>query len=409
MHDAYLRIFRRLGLEAFAVDADPGAIGGSGSHEFMVAADVGEDTILFEPGCGYAANLEKASSRLTPPLTGDQEPIRPMQRVETPDIRTCEQLHAFFPAVPVYRMVKTLIVLAVYADREELWAVLMRGDQEVNEIKLQNRLGALTVRMASDREVIEATGAEPGFAGPVGLPSQVRVLADESVRGMRNVLCGVNTTGYHALDVNFGVDFPEPQFADVRLARAGEPCVVNGEPLQQRRGIEVGHIFKLGTKYSAAMKATFMDRNGTERPYVMGCYGIGVSRVAAATIEQCHDTNGIVWPVSIAPYEVAVIPILPSSAAHLDPSMELYRALRKAGIDVLLDERDTKAGVRLKDADLIGFPYTVVVGREFESTGRVEVKRRDALADVRRLTIAEAVEALVAEIQERRTSAPLER
>jgi prolyl-tRNA synthetase len=320
MRLAYHRIFASMGLEAFGVDADPGDIGGSGSMEFMAPADTGEDIILYEPSSGYAANVEKACSGFEPPY---DEPERALRVVETPDIRTCEELHTFFPDLPESRMVKTLLFKALHVDEEVLWAALIRGDQEANEIKLRNHTGGLALRMLTAEEIRSYTGASQGFAGPIGIPAEFSVVADETVRGMKNLLCGVNETDKHALDVNIGRDFPEPQYADFRTAREGEPGPVSGEPLQCKKGIEVGHIFKLGTKYSAAMDAVFMNENGKPQPFVMGCYGIGVSRVVAAAVEQHADDRGIVWPVPLAPFEVAVSCLKPKDSDLLTAAESL--------------------------------------------------------------------------------------
>jgi prolyl-tRNA synthetase len=372
---AYERIFQRCGLEAFGVDADPGDIGGSGSMEFMVAADAGEDAILIEEGGDYAANVEKASSRVAPPVSAGDAPLS-MRRESTPGVRTVQQLTEFFPEITAERMVKTVLCKAVHIDNEVPWAVLIRGDQEVNEVKLRNHTGGLTVTMLTDAEISSFTGAEPGFAGPVGLPKSVQVIADDSVRGMVNVLCGANETDVHLLDVNLGRDCPMPEFADLRLARVGEPGPRTGAPLIERRGIEVGHIFKLGTKYSAAMGATFADTNGKPQPFVMGCYGIGVSRVAAAAVEQRSDDKGIVWPIPIAPFEVVVAPLKVQDAAQMGAAEEIYNALKAAGVDALLDDRKMGAGAKLKDNELMGFSVMVVVGRGLAKDGTVEVRNR---------------------------------
>ena len=265
---AYVRIFQRCGLEAFGVDADPGDIGGSGSMEFMVAADAGEDAILIEEGGDYAANVEKASSQVAPSPSVGEAP-RPMRRESTPGIKSVQQLTEFFGELSADRMVKTVLCKAIHIDSEQPWAVLIRGDQEVNETKLRNHTGGLAIQMLTDAEIVAITGAEPGFAGPVGLPDTVSVVADHTVAGMVNVLCGANETDVHLLDVNLGRDCPTPDFADLRTARAGEPGPRTGAPLVERRGIEVGHIFKLGTKYSAAMECTFTNDNGKPQPFVM--------------------------------------------------------------------------------------------------------------------------------------------
>jgi len=374
MRIAYHRIFARLGLEAFGVDADPGDIGGSGSMEFMLAADAGEDAILIEESSGYAANTEKASSRIEPA----NEPVEQLALhiEDTPDVRSCAELHRFFPEVTEARMVKTVLLKAIHTDHEQLWAALIRGDQEVNEIKLRNHTGGLSLEMLKDEEIETHTGAKQGFAGPIGLPSTFRVVADESVRGLCNFLCGVNQTDKHALDVNWTRDVTPPDFADFRLARAGEPGPIDGTPLSLRRGIEAGHIFKLGTKYSAAMGATFMDENGREKPFVMGCYGIGVSRIAASAVEQNADDKGIVWPTPIAPFEAVVAALNVKDAALVALAEELYEQLRAAGVDVLLDDRKLSPGARMKDLELLGFPYAALVGRSYTKEGTIEVRTR---------------------------------
>jgi prolyl-tRNA synthetase len=374
MATAYRRVFHALGLAAFAVEADSGGFGGSGSAEFMLPAEAGEDAILFEEGSGYAANTEKAVSRFDPPAGADEE-LRPTRIEPTPDVRTCEQLFAFFPDVPLHRMVKTLMYKAIHADREELWACLIRGDQEVNEVKLRNHTGGLTVEMLTEEEITRLTGAQQGFAGPIDLPDAFSLVADETVRGMRNLLCGLNRTDQHALDVNIGRDFDEPEYADLRLARAGEPGP-GGEPLKLKRGIEAGHIFKLGTKYSAAMGATFMDRTGKPRPLVMGCYGIGVSRAVAAAVEQHADERGIVWPLPLAPYEVVVAVLKPKDAGLMTLGEELHDTLEKCGMETILDDRQMSPGSKMRDLELLGFPWVVIVGRDYKVNGQVELKTR---------------------------------
>jgi len=372
---AYHRIFAAMGLEAFGVDADPGDIGGSGSMEFMLPADTGEDTILYEESSGYAANVEKANSRCSEPQ-GSDEAARALRIGDTPNIRSCDDLHGFFPDVPVGRMVKTVLFMAVHTDDEVPWAALIRGDQEVNEVKLKNHTGGLGLRMLTDAEIEEHTGAAQGFAGPIGLSDSFTLVADVSVRGMTNLLCGLNQTGKHALDVQIGRDFPEPDFADFRLAREGEPGPVDGQPLKMKKGIEAGHIFKLGTKYSSAMDATFMDETGKPKPLVMGCYGIGVSRIVAAAVEQYADDKGIVWPVPLAPFE-AVVAVLKAKDEDMIAAGEgLYQELLALGIDTMFDERKMSPGAKMKDLELLGFPYVVLVGRDFASEGLVELRNR---------------------------------
>jgi prolyl-tRNA synthetase len=391
---AYVRIFKRCGLEAFGVDADPGDIGGSGSMEFMVAADAGEDAILIEEGADYAANVEKASSRVSPAPSQGEEP-REMRRESTPGVRTVAQLESFFPETTADRMIKTVLCKAVHVDHAQPWAVLIRGDQDVNEIKLRNHTGGLTIQMLSDAEISALTGAQPGFAGPVGLPAAFKVVADQSVKGMANVLCGANETDVHLLDVNLGRDCPMPDLADVRLARVGEPGPLTGAPLIERRGIEVGHIFKLGTKYSSAMGAVFANQNGKPSPFVMGCYGIGVSRVAAAAVEQQADDRGIVWPIPIAPFEVAVAPLKVQDEAQLGAAEAIYNELTAAGIDVLIDDRKMGAGAKLKDLELMGFSVLIVVGRGLQKDGSVEVRNRTTGDEKVEMPLSEAPRAVV--------------
>lgn len=374
MRVAYQRIFERCGLQYTIVQADAGAIGGSATEEFMVNAETGEDTILVSEDGAYAANVEKAESHLTAGEPGGAP--KPMHLEYTPGDKSVEQLSKRFGLHPS-RMVKTVLFRAVYSDREETVAVLMRGDLEVNEVKVANALSAVAVELADDARVRAATGAEPGFAGPVGLSATVKILADLSARGMTNFLCGANKTDHHLLDVNFGRDLPEPVFRDLRRARAGDLCI---EPsrgkLRETRGIEVGHIFQLGTKYSTAMGAFFVDDKSQERPFVMGCYGIGVSRVAAAAVEQNHDKDGICWPAPIAPWQVHVVCVNPEDRAQFECAERVERDLEAAGVDVLLDDRaKVSPGVKFKDADLVGMPVRVVAGRDSKD-GLVEIKSR---------------------------------
>lgn len=394
MRVAYHRIFGRCGLEAFGVDADAGDIGGSGSMEFMLAADAGEDAILLESSSGYAANVEKASSQFAAPVSEEAKALR---IEDTPNIRTCADLEAFFPDVPTDRMVKTILFKAIHTDHEQLWAALIRGDQEVNEIKLSNHVGGIELKMLTTDEIHQNTGAAQGFAGPIGLPDTFEIVADETVRGMSNLLCGVNQTDKHALDVQIGRDFAEPTYGDFRLAREGEPGPRNGDPLELRRGIEVGHIFKLGSVYSEPMGATFMDQNGRAKPFVMGCYGIGVSRTAAAAVEQFADEKGIVWPVPIAPFEVAVAFLTKKNEETIAAAEACYEELKAAGIDVLLDDRKMSPGAKMKDLELIGFPYAVLFGRTFEKEGLVELRTRQGnlAVNVEPAAVANQVIALV--------------
>ncbi|MCA9759174.1 MAG: proline--tRNA ligase [Candidatus Eisenbacteria bacterium] len=391
MNRAYHRIFQRCGLDFVAVDADAGAIGGSGSQEFMVVADNGEDTILIAEDGSYAANVEKADSLLPP--AADAGPPCPLRKESTPSIRTVDELCEFF-ALPAARMAKTLLYKVTFSDRDETIAVMMRGDLEINEIKLVNALGAVAVSLAAEDEVRSVTNAEVGFAGPIGLPEEVRVLADLSVRGMTNLLVGCCETDFHCLDANPGRDFPEPEYHDLRRARAGEASPTNPDvKLVEKRGIEVGHIFKLGTKYSEAMHATFLDQDGKQKPFVMGCYGIGISRTAAAAVEQNFDEAGIIWPQPIAPFEVVVTILDGKKREQVEAGGLVYDVLRSAGVDVCLDDRVMSPGVKFKDLDLLGFPIRIIVGRR-AGEGIVEFSRRSSREEKSEVAVGDVVEAV---------------
>ncbi len=375
MKEAYFRIFSRMGLEALGVEADPGDIGGSGSMEFMIAANTGEDTILIEEGTGYAANVEKAVSRLEPPVSAGDE-LKPLEIRDTPNIRTCEQLRDFFDGFAVERMIKTILYKLMYAEEEKYCAVLMRGNKEINEVKLKNHFGCLAVKMLAGEEIQALTGAEMGFAGPIGLNPRFHLLADESVRGMRNVICGVNQNHKHALHANIDRDFTPKEYVDVRMAVAGDPGPVEGKPMIVKKGIEVGHIFQLGTKYSEPMQAKFLSKDGKQAVFHMGCYGVGVSRLAAAAVEQTATEQGFVWPAAIAPFHVAVTCLAGKDQAAVAATDQLYRDLQAKGFDVLLDDRDLTVGVRLKDLELMGIPSMILIGKKWKESGEAEIKIR---------------------------------
>ncbi len=373
MKAAYHRIFKRLGLRYVVVDADSGAIGDGGSQEFMVTAEAGEDELLLCEAAGYGANVEKAIG-IIPPAPEGGEP-RPMRKESTPDIKSVEQLCEFFDMTAA-SMVKTVLYKAVFSEDEKVVAVLMRGDRKINEVKLENRLGCLALHMADDETIRRVTGADPGFAGPVGLSQEVLVLADESTRRMTNVLCGCNENDFHLLDVNLGRDCPEPEYLDLMVAEPGDRCVLDDTlELTVVRGIEVGHIFKLGTKYSESMGLQFMGKDGKKHPALMGCYGIGTTRIAAAAVEQNHDEDGIVWPYSIAPFHVVLTVAGKKDKTGITACEDLYTSLMEAGKDVLLDDRDLGLGARLKDAELMGIPFRILFGRGFKE-GKVEIKCR---------------------------------
>ena len=372
MHDAYVKIFNRCGIDAKCVAADSGAIGGSNSAEFMVKSEVGEDDVVFCTCCDYAANIEKAPST---PEVAEAEELKEMIKTETPNIRTIEELVKFFNTTEK-KFAKTLIFNA----DGKIVAVMVRGDREVNEVKVSNALGGIVdLNMATAEEVFAATNAGVGFAGPVGIKVDT-LLVDEEVSKMFNFVVGANETGYHLENVNYGRDF-EGTVGDFRNITIGEKCPECGGEVTIARGTEVGHIFKLGTKYSEAMNATFIDENGKNVPFVMGCYGIGVTRTMASIIEQHHDENGIIWPLSVAPYHVSVIPVNIKDEVQMEIANKLYNELRAMGVDAILDDRNERPGVKFKDSELIGIPMRVTVGKKI-SDGEVEFKLRDGEMEV---------------------------
>jgi len=382
MYEAYKAIFTRCGLTFRPVEADTGLIGGTSSHEFMVLADTGEEGIAVCDACDYAANIERAElqehAHKPPPET-----LREKRRVPTPGKKTVEEVTAFLK-VPATQLVKTLL----YRADGKTVAVLIRGDHEVNEVKLRKALGATDLVMADAATVEKLTGAPVGFAGPLGL-SGITMLADLAVKPLTNVVVGGNATDTHWVDVTPGRDFTPDRYADIRNAMAGDACPRCAKPLRIVRGIEVGHVFMLGTKYSEKMKATYLDKQSQERLIVMGCYGIGVGRTAAAAIEQNHDAKGGIWPAPIAPFHVHVLP-LADKGKVLEAAIAIETELEKAGVEVLVDDRDERPGVKFNDADLIGCPYQVVIGEKNLSQGLMELKERRA-GTVTKLTPADVV------------------
>ncbi|WP_462326829.1 proline--tRNA ligase [Desulfobaculum sp.] len=371
MFEAYKRIFARMGLRFSPVEADSGAIGGSFSHEFMVFADTGEDTIAVCHGCGYAANLEKAEVCAACEPCG--ETCDAIEDVETPNQHTVEEVAAYLGVTPD-RIIKTLL----YDVGGEAVAVLVRGDRELNEVKLKNALGSQEdPAMASPEQVREWSGAPVGFAGPVGIKVS-RILADNELQGGTDYVAGANKGDTHIRHLDLSRDVKVDAFADLRVITESDPCPRCGGALELTKGIEVGHVFKLGTKYSESLGATFLDENGKEKTMIMGCYGIGVSRVVAACIEQNHDKDGIAFPPPIAPYEATVVCLDPRKEDILGKAEEIYEMLRSWGMDVLLDDRDERPGVKFKDADLMGMPMQIVVGGKGLKKGIVEVKDRRA-------------------------------
>ncbi len=370
MYEAYGKIFKRCGLTFTVVEAETGLIGGSASHEFMVLAETGEEIIVSCQSCDYAANIQKAEAKSTRPRARDsKKTLKPLKKVETPDMKTVEAVTQFLKVRP-QDLVKTLI----FETDQGVVAGLIRGDHEINESKLEKLLGCGEAKLASDDVVYRATGAPKGFAGPIGL--SVKVIADYSVEPMVDFVTGANEDDAHYINVNLGRDVKVDQFADVRMIKEGDRCPRCGKSLSFSRGIEVGHIFKLGTKYSKTLKATYLDENGQEREIVMGCYGIGVGRTAAAAIEQYHDEDGIIWPMPIAPFQVVVVPVNNKIESLMETAEGIYRLLSGNGVDVLLDDRDSTPGVKFKDADLIGIPLRITLGEKNLKRGLVEIRRR---------------------------------
>lgn len=367
MYDAYSQIFSRCGLEFRPVEADPGAIGGSGTHEFMVIADSGEAAIAYCDGCDFAANVEKAELL---PLTSVAEAEKPLEKVATPGQKTINAV-AEYLSLSADRLIKSL---AFVTEKGPILA-LVRGDHEVNEIKLANLLNVLQLEMAGEKEIQSLFHSEPGYIGPVGL-SNVTIVADASVMNMVNAVCGANAADQHLVNVMPLRDIKPTHVADIRLIREGDPCPRCGAPVKTARGIEVGQVFKLHTKYSQALDATYLDENGQERLMVMGCYGVGVSRTMAAAIEQHHDADGIIWPASIAPYQVVIVPINTKDEPQMTMAEQIYRELSAAGVEVVLDDREERSGVKFKDADLIGYPLRITVGPKALKENSVELKVR---------------------------------
>ncbi|MCI7540720.1 MAG: proline--tRNA ligase [Veillonellaceae bacterium] len=371
MYDAYSKIYTRMGLEYRPVEADSGAIGGGHSHEFTVLADAGESNIAYCSQCDYAASDEKAELK---PETMPAEEALPLEKVSTPGTNTIESLCDFLK-IPAG---KTIKAVAYQTDTDELVLVFIRGDHDVNEVKVLNQIeGALELRMA-DEDVIQAAGGCPGFMGPIGIKKGTHVFVDASVMNVQNGVTGANEKDVHYKNVNPQRDFDKDAIviSDFRMVREGDPCPHCGAPMKMTRGIEAGQVFALGTKYSASMGATFLDEQGKEQPLWMGCYGIGVGRTMAAAIEQNNDKDGIVWPRAIAPFEVVVAVVNAKKDDQLAYGEEIYKECQAAGIDTLLDDRKERAGVKFKDCDLIGYPLRVTIGPKAVEGDTIEIKVR---------------------------------
>lgn len=390
MYDAYKRIFDRCGVQNFPVEADTGVIGGSLSHEFMVPAETGENDVVFCDGCGYAANIEKAASGI--PKTEARDIGAAIEKFATPGVVTIDALTKAPFSIPANRQVKTLVYVA---DSKPV-IILIRGDDQLNEAKLAGVIGTTNFRAATAEEIFAALGAHPGSLGAVGA-KDLPVYADLRLVGANAMTTGANEDGFHLRNVSLERDIVVVKWWDLRTVNAGEPCATCGQPLKVRRAIEVGHVFKLGTKYSEALNATFLAEDGSRKPCVMGCYGIGVTRTLQAIIEQSNDKDGIIWPLSVAPYQVCITPLtIAPDSAGMKLAEAIYAELTAGGVEVILDDRDERPGVKFKDADLVGFPIRVSIGEKSLANGEVEIKPRGgAMALVKTDEVVKKILALV--------------
>jgi prolyl-tRNA synthetase len=390
MYDAYTRIFARCGLKAFPVEADTGVIGGNYSHEFMVPAETGENEVVFCEACGYAANIEKATSGL--PKTAARELGGEVEKFATPGVVTIEALSKAPYNVPANRQIKTLVCVA---DSNTV-IILIRGDDQLNETKFLAKTGAVQVRPATPEECVATLGAKPGSLGAVvNVPENVKIYADERLQGANDMTTGANEDGSHFSHVSMERDIKVTAWFDLRTVKVGEPCVKCGKPVKIRRAIEVGHVFKLGTKYSEKLGSGFLDETGVRKPCVMGCYGIGVTRTLQAIIEQGNDKDGVIWPLSVAPYHVCITPLnVAADSETMKLAEKFYAELTEKGVDVILDDRDDRPGVKFKDADLVGFPLRLSIGEKSLAKREVEIKPR--IGPVQFVNIETAVEKLLA-------------
>jgi len=396
MYQAYVNIFRRAGVKTAVVEADSGIMGGSVSHEFMSLSEQGEDTLITCEKCGYSANAQ-AAKFVTKELSKEAE--KPIEKIATPNCKTIEQVANFVGTTPEHTLKAVF-----YATGGEVVFVVIRGDLEVNETKLSNALGAPPDLHVAGEDELALAGIVAGYASPVGLRG-FQVVADESVQMGSNLVAGANDTGYHLLNVNYPRDFRADIVTDLALARAGDACVKCGAALTVNRGIEVGHLFKLGTKYSAAIGASFLDKDGTSKPVIMGSYGIGVGRLMASVIEQHHDDKGIIWPVNVAPYAIHLVSLGTDKPGVLQKADALYEDLQVKGYEVLYDDRDESAGVKFNDADLIGIPYRLTVGPKGLKEGKVEITRRQTRV-ARSVDLHKAAASVSESVLEERSFAP---
>ncbi len=370
MYDAYCRIFKRCGLKFKAVEAETGPIGGRFSHEFMVLADTGEDVIVSCKKCDWAANVEKAEVVNHHPTSPPRTSLKTLEKIKTPAMKAVSEVSQFL-GVPSQALVKTLI----FKTDHGIIAVLVRGDHEINQVKLRDLLKGDTLDLADEETIVGVTGAPVGFAGAVGLHN-IRIIADNSIKGISNFVMGANEEDFHYINVNLGRDFNVDAFGDIRKITVEDHCPRCGGSIEFSRGIEVGHVFKLGTKYSKAFHATYLDKEGKEQFIVMGCYGIGVGRTVAAAIEQNNDSDGIIFPFSIAPFQVLILPLDMSDKQIVETAEAVYESLILKGLEVLIDDREERAGIKFKDGDLIGIPIRITVGRKSLKDGVLEVTLR---------------------------------
>ena len=399
MAQAYKRIFERCGLDTKMVQSDSGAIGGSVSHEFMVITDTdaGENDVFYCNNCDYSANSNHAVSKLADAVVDGKEYFTETKIIDTPQTHSIEELSAFLN-IPSTLILKSLVYIV---DKKPVIA-LIRADKAVEETKLMNAVGGIDIRIASSAEIAELMeqkgfNAEPGFIGPKGM-EDITIIADETVKDMKNFVVGINETDKHLVGANLDKDIPHIEtFADIRLVERGDFCPECGKPLFVTKGIEVGNIFKLGTKYSKPMNAVYLDENGKTHPYIMGCYGIGISRTAAAAVEAHHDEHGIKWPLSIAPYHVVIVPVNIKDELQMQIANKMYEELLSAGVEAVLDDRDERAGVKFKDADLIGFPYRITAGKTVNE-GFVEYKIRET-GEIEKVKPEDAVKHIINEVK----------
>ena len=376
MYDAYCRIFERCGLPYVAVEADPGLMGGTVSHEFMIPCAIGEDRIIMCPACGYAASTEVAKVKETGDTNRKGEVSGNLETVSTPGKSTVQDVCSFLK-----KDSKDLIKTLIYIADDSPVAVLIRGDHQANETKIKNALGAKMLELASEKKVKELTGGDIGFSGPVGL--SIKIVGDNSVKVMSGVIVGANEKDKHVLNVTPGKDFQVGQWIDARMITESDPCPKCGGKIEMKNAVEIGHTFKLGTKYSIPLGASYTDEKGGSKPLVMGCYGIGINRILASLIETSYDKDGIVWPASLSPAEVVVIPVKMNDEEISSTAEEIYRELAGAGVDVIIDDRDKSPGMKFKDADLVGFPVQIVIGKKSLAEKKVEiVQRKGKISDL---------------------------